>query len=237
MNNTEKDQQFRDRMAASTSENAKQWTSLDRKAESEQRDVDKMQRSLDKRLDPDRITQLEEQVQSLGLQRHEMEVAGRPGLFLRKQRAEYDEKLQGIETGLKEARQDIREWSRQSEPEVVAKHQERMQGKQNELNETVKERQGLGMLPSEEKKQEQRVDGAVETPMMRVDEWRKNRQKAEQEQGGGAQADVPQYGHGKFGFATFAATAKAEQEKMRKYENEFDWQKQDREHQPNVFRQ
>lgn len=235
MSNAEKDQQFRDRMAASTSEDAKQWTSLDRKAESEQRDVDKMQRSLDKRLDPDRITQLEEQVQSLGLQRHEMEVAGRPGLFLRKQRAEYDEKLQGIETGLKEARHGIREWSRQSEPEVVAKHQERMQGKQNELNETVKERQGLGMLPSEEKKQEQRADAAVETPMMRVDEWRKNRQKAEQEQG--AQADVPQYGHGKFGFATFAATAKAEQEKMRKYENEFDWQKQDRERQPNVFRQ
>ncbi|WP_219821216.1 hypothetical protein, partial [Xanthomonas hortorum] len=81
------------------------------------------------------------------------------------------------------------------------------------------------------------VDGAVETPMMRVDEWRKNRQKAEQEQGGGTQADVPQYGHGKFGFATFAATAKAEQEKMRKYENEFDWQQQDRERQPNVFRQ
>lgn len=235
MNHTEKDQQFRDRMAASTSEEARQWTSLDRKAESEQRDVDKMQRSLDKRLDPERITQLEEQVQSLGLQRHEMEVAGRPGLFLRKQRAEYDEKLQGIETGLKEARNDIREWSRQSEPEVVAKHQARMQGKQDELNETVKQRQGLGMLPSEEKRQEQRLDGAVETPMMRVDEWRKNRQKAEQEQG--TQADVPQYGHGKFGFATFAATAKAEHEKMRKYENEFDWQKQDRERQPNVFRQ
>lgn len=236
MNLTEKDQQFRDRTAASTSEEAKQWTSMDRKAESEQRDVDKMQRSLDKCLDPERINQLEEQVQSLGLQRHEMEVAGRPGLFLQKQRAEYDEKLQGIETGLKEARHDVREWSRQSEPEVVAKHQERMQGKQNELNETVKERQGLGMLPSEEKKQEQRVDGSVETPMMRVDEWRKNRQKAEQEQGG-AQTDVPQYGHGKFGFATFAATAKAEQEKMRKYENEFDWQKRDRERQPNVFRQ
>ncbi|WP_313318662.1 hypothetical protein [Stenotrophomonas sp.] len=236
MSNNEKDQQFRDRMAASTSEDAKQWTSLDRKAESEQRDVDKMQRSLDKRLDPERIIQLEEQVQSLGLQRHEMEVAGRPGLFLRKQRAEYDEKLQGIETGLKEARKDIREWSRQSEPEVVAKHQARMQGKQDELNETVKQRQGLGMLPSEEKKQEQRVDGAVETPMMRVDEWRKNRQ-ATQGGDGGTEASVPQYGHGKFGFATFAATAKAEQEKMRKYESEFDWQKQDRERQPNVFRQ
>lgn len=236
MNHTEKDQQFRERMAASTSEDAKQWTSLDRKAESEQRDVDKMQRSLNKRLDPERITQLEEQVQSLGLQRHEMEVAGRPGLFLRKQRAEYDEKLQGIETGLKEARKDIREWSRQSEPEVVAKHQARMQGKQDELNETVKQRQGLGMLPSEEKKQEQRVDGAVETPMMRVDEWRKNRQAA-QGGDGGTEASVPQYGHGKFGFATFAATAKAEQEKMRKYESEFDWQKQDRERQPNVFRQ
>ncbi|WP_435815234.1 hypothetical protein ACLMM6_04910 [Xanthomonas campestris pv. incanae] len=235
MNNTEKDQHFRNRMAASISDDAKQWTSLDRKAESEQRGVDKMQRSLDKRLDPERITQLEEQVQSLGLQRHEMEVAGRPGLFLRKQRAEYDEKLQGIETGLKEARNDIREWSRQSEPEVVAKHQARMQGKQDELNETVKQRQGLGMLPSEEKKQEQRVDGGIETPMMRVDEWRKSRQKAHQEQG--THADVPQYGHGKFGFATFAATAKAEQEKMRKYENEFDWQKQDRERQPNVFRQ
>jgi len=237
MSNNEKDQQFRDRMAASTSEDAKQWSSLERKAESEQRDVDKMKRSLDKRLDPDRITQLEEQVQSLGLQRHEMEVAGRPGLFLRKQRAEYDEKLQRIEAGLKEARKDIREWSRQSEPEVVAKHQARMQGRQDELNETVKQRQGLGMLPSEEKKQEQRVDGAVETPMMRVDEWRKNRQKAAQKQEGSTEASVSQYGHGKFGFATFAATAKAEQEKMRKYESEFDWQKQDRERQPNVFRQ
>lgn len=237
MSSNEKDQQFRQRMAASAGEDAKQWTALDRQADAQQRDVDKMQRSLDKRLDPDRISQLEELVHSLSLERHEMEVSGRPGLFLRKQRAEYDEKLQGIETGLKEARNDIREWSRQSEPEVVAKHQARMQGKQEEVNETVRQRQGLGMLPSEEKRQEQRTDATVETPMMRVDEWRKNRQKAGQEQGGATEASVPQYGHGKFGFATFAATAKAEQEKMRKYENEFDWQKQDRERQPNVFRQ
>ncbi|MEN1994151.1 MULTISPECIES: hypothetical protein [Stenotrophomonas] len=232
MSSTEKDQKFRDQMSSSQDPAAKKWTELDHKAQEQKTEVDRMERSLERRLDPQRLVMLEERAADLAQQRHEMEVRGRPNLFLVKQRAEYDKQMGDLESGLKETRKDIRSWLQRSEPAEIAKHQERMAGKQEELAKTIEQRQGFGQMPSERAKEEGQREGPLETPLMRLDEWRKQRQRSAD-----VQVDYPSYGAGKWGGATFAATAMAEQKKMRLHEEEFDWQKQDRERQPNVFRQ
>ncbi|CAO3301889.1 MULTISPECIES: hypothetical protein [Stenotrophomonas maltophilia group] len=231
-NHHEKDQQFRAQMASSKEPVAEKWTELDRKAQEQKSEVERMQRSMERRLDPERLVALEERAADLANQRHEMEVRGRPNLFLVKQRAAYDKQMAELEAGLKETRKDIRTWLRKSDPAEIAKHQERMASKQEELVKTIEQRQGVSQMPSERAKEEQQRAGQVEIPMMRLDEWRKQRQRSDD-----VQVDFPKYGAGKWGGATFAATALAEQKKMRLYEEEFDWQKQGRERQPNVFRQ
>lgn len=228
----EKDQQFRAQMASRKDPVAEKWTELDRKAHEQKSEVERMQRSMERRLDPERLVMLEERAADLANQRHEMEVRGRPNLFLVKQRAAYDKQMAELEAGLKETRKDIRTWLRKSDPSEIAKHQERMANKQEELVKTIEQRQGVGQMPSERAQEEQQRAGQVEIPMMRLDEWRKQRQRSDD-----VQVVFPQYGAGKWGGATFAATALAEHKKMRLYEEEFDWQKQDRERQPNVFRQ
>lgn len=232
MSNNESDQRFREQVASSPAPGAKQWTALDNQAHAQQSELNRLQRSLDRRQDPERLLMLEKLATELAQQRHAMETRGRPNVFLIKQRAEYDKQMGEVESGLKEARKDIRDWLRRSEPAEIQKHQERMAGKQEELLRTIEQRQNLGRMPSEQAREDQQQEGNVETPMMRLDEWRKQRQRSED-----VQVDYPKYGHGKWGGATFAATALAEQKKMRLYEEEYDWQKQDQQRQPNVFRQ
>ncbi|WP_443096645.1 hypothetical protein ACTT2I_10440 [Stenotrophomonas sp. PUT21] len=227
----QKDQQFRERMAASNAPEAKLWTALDQQAERQKQGVEKLQRSLDKRLDPSPVIQLEEQLQELNEQRHEMEVLGRPSAFMFKQRAEYDRKMGALEAGVKETRREIRDWARRSEPGEVMKHQQRMELMQEELHETVRERQRLGMMPSEQEQKKQEREGEVETPSSRIQAWRKERQKDKE-----VRVDYPSFGAGKWGGATFAATALGEQQRFKQDEANFDWQKQDRERQ-NIWRQ
>jgi len=230
----EKDQKFREQVARKDNPTAKRWSALDRKAEGQQQQVERMQSDLEKRQDPTRISHLEGWVHDLSQQRHEMEVLGRPNAFMRKQRAEYDQKFEGLETALKNTRQEIRDWAKQSDPAEVAKHQQQMELKQKELNETVRARQDVARLPSEhaqQKEEAQKQEGEVETPSDRVRAWRKERQKDKE-----VQVDYPAFGAGKFGGATFAATALGEQKRFKQDEANYDWQKQDKERQ-NIWRQ
>lgn len=160
-----KDEAFREQMSKSkdTDPAAAEWIKKDESAQRKEARLDAVSHEIVKR-------------KNLGLNVHETEQllseaqdardaflsSGRPSLFALKERAAFDKKALELKDDVASYQKQFVEMVRKSSPEEIEVLQNRMEKRHNELQETIKERQGIALLPSEvAAKQSQKQEGQV----------------------------------------------------------------------------
>lgn len=154
------DEMFRNQMRQSDDPQAKQWVQLDSQAQQGERALSKDQTDKDRRLNSG--SQLQEAEQQLDVARNtrdEHMAQGRPVFYDRDGRAEYDARLKSMNGEIATTQKSFTETVKQSSTEEITKLQERIEQRQQGLDSTVADRQGIAKLPSEHAQAEQQGQG------------------------------------------------------------------------------
>lgn len=169
-----KDEKFREEMRQRTDPNATQWQALDQSVQKQEKRVSEYSHEIDKRknLGPD-LLETERQLSDAQDARDAHLAMGRPGIFSRKEREAYDTELTNLAGDVSTFQKHLVELARKSDPERIEQLQVRMQEKQQALQESLEQRQGIAKLPSEEQGASQKAEDKQRAPFLMQDQIEK----------------------------------------------------------------
>lgn len=169
-----KDEAFREQMTRNmeSDPNAARWVMRDESAQRKETRLGAVAHELDKRKNMGQNIHETEQLLSEAQDARDAFLSGgRPSLFARKEREEFDKKAMELKDEVASYQKQFVELIRKSSPEEIEILQVRMEKRQNELQETIKERQAIALLPSEKASRSQKRDGeAQERPLSMQDQ-------------------------------------------------------------------
>lgn len=166
-----KDEKFREEMRQRTDPDATRWQSWDESVKKQEKRVSEYSHEIDKRLNlgPD-LLETERQLTEAQDARDAHLGQGRPGIFARKEREAYDAQLAELNGDVSSYQKHLVELARKSDPERIEQLQVRMQEKQQALQESLEQRQGIAKLPSEEQGASQKAEDKQRAPFSMQDQ-------------------------------------------------------------------
>lgn len=146
------DYEFRRSMEAKAGDDdyaAKRWLELDKQGTQIGHAIKQDERDLEDR--PDRMTQAEREYQEARDERDDFLADNeRPAFYKPREIKEYDKQKSAVEQSVEDARATHMKACEDMDPEQIQEIQDRLAVRQQEWADTMKERQGIAMLPSEQ---------------------------------------------------------------------------------------
>lgn len=158
-------------------------------------------------------------LRTLRAQRNEKLLGDRPPVQKEEARAAYDQSVSKDQHSIDERRQRVLNWAENASPDQIDALQKKIQEADKAKAES---------LPDSQHEQ---------VAFQTVQQWRQQRQGEDQRPPMLTREQQKEDGPGRLGYAEYARTSQKEAAFMKDYENNFDWDKHEKQRQRNVFSQ